>query len=46
MSDATCEQPRNDDVRDDNRLSALCLSGSLPIAEYVKMLTDAGFGTI
>jgi len=22
------------------------LSGSIPIAEYVKMLTDAGFGTI
>jgi len=24
----------------------LCLSGSIPIAEYVKMLTDAVFGTI
>jgi hypothetical protein len=24
----------------------LCLSGSLPIAEYIKALTDAGFGTI
>ena len=28
------------------QLRALCLSGSLPIAEYVKALTDAGFGTI
>ena len=27
-------------------MRALCLSGSLPIAEYVKALTDAGFGTI
>jgi len=27
-------------------LRALCLSGSLPIKEYVKALTDAGFGTI
>ncbi len=46
MSDPTCEQPMNDNLRNDNRLRALCLSGSLPIAEYVKMLTDAGFGTI
>jgi hypothetical protein len=25
---------------------ALCLSGSIPIAEYIKALTDVGFGTI
>ena len=46
MSDPTCEQPMNDNLRNDDRLRALCLSGSLPIADYVKMLTDAGFGTI
>ncbi len=46
MSDPTCEQPMNDELRNDDRLRALCLSGSLPINEYVKMLTDAGFGTI
>ena len=46
MSDPTCEQPMNDELRNDDRLRALCLSGSLPIAKYVKMLTDAGFGTI
>ncbi|WP_223032779.1 arsenosugar biosynthesis arsenite methyltransferase ArsM [Hanstruepera marina] len=46
MSDPTCEQPMNDTLRNDERLRALCLSGSLPIVEYVKMLTDAGFGTI
>ena len=46
MSDPTCEQPMNEALRNDDRLRALCLSGSLPIAEYVKMLTDAGFGTI
>jgi SAM-dependent methyltransferase len=46
MSDPTCEQPMNDTLREDDRLRALCLSGSIPIAEYVKMLTDAGFGTI
>ncbi|NNK28323.1 MAG: methyltransferase domain-containing protein, partial [Flavobacteriaceae bacterium] len=46
MSDPTCEQQMNDDLRNDDRLRALCLSGSLPINDYVKMLTDAGFGTI
>ena len=37
MSDPTCEQPMNDTLRNDARLRALCLSGSLPIAEYVKI---------
>ncbi|MEY8850146.1 arsenosugar biosynthesis arsenite methyltransferase ArsM [Psychroserpens sp. XS_ASV72] len=46
MSDPTCEQPMNDALRNDDRLRALCLSGSLPISEYVKALTDTGFGTI
>lgn len=46
MSDPTCEQPMNDQLRNDERLRALCLSGSLPISAYVKALTDAGFGTI
>lgn len=46
MSDPTCEQDMNETLRNDERLRALCLSGSLPIADYVKMLTDAGFGTI
>lgn len=46
MSDPTCEQPMNDTLRNDDRLRALCLSGSLPIKEYIKALTDVGFGTI
>jgi SAM-dependent methyltransferase len=46
MSDPTCEQPMNDTLRNDERLRALCLSGSLPISDYVKALTDSGFGTI
>lgn len=46
MSDPTCEQEMNQTLRDDDRLRALCLSGSLPIAEYIKALTDVGFGTI
>ena len=46
MSDPICEQPMNAVLRDDERLRALCLSGSLPLDDYVKMLTDVGFGTI
>lgn len=46
MSDPTCEQEMNDTLRNDDRLRALCLSGSLPIKQYVKALTDVGFGTI
>ena len=46
MSDPTCEQEMNEALREDARLRALCLSGSLPINQYVKALTDAGFGTI
>ncbi len=46
MSDPTCEQQMNDSLRNDDRLRAMCLSGSLPINDYVKLLTDAGFGTI
>ena len=46
MSDPTCEQPMNETLRNDDHLRALCLSGSIPIAEYIKALTDVGFGTI
>ena len=46
MSDPVCEQNMNDELRNDDRLRALCLSGSITIKEYIKTLTDAGFGTI
>ena len=46
MSDPICEQPMNDILRNDERLRALCLSGSIPLKYYVDMLTSVGFGTI
>ena len=46
MSDPICEQPMNDTLRADERLRALCLSGSIPLNKYIKLLTDVGFGTI
>jgi hypothetical protein len=36
----------NDHLRNDERLRAFCLSGSIPLKDYIKMLTDVGFGTI
>jgi len=46
MSDPTCEQPMNNALRNDDRLRALCLSGAISLNDYIKMLTDVGFGTI
>ncbi len=46
MSDPVTENPMSEDLRNDDRLRALCLSGSLPLNEYIKMITDIGFGTV
>ena len=46
MSDPTCEALMPEALREDERLRALCLSGSLPLKDYIKMITDIGFGTI
>ena len=46
LSDPTCEDEMPDTLKDDERLRAFCLSGALPLKEYIKMITDIGFGTI
>lgn len=46
MSDPICETMMPEALREDERLRALCLSGSIPLKEYIKMITDIGFGTI
>lgn len=46
LSDPTCEQVMPENLREDERLRALCLSGSLPLKEYIQMITDVGFGTV
>jgi SAM-dependent methyltransferase len=46
MSDPTCEQPMSDTLRNDERLRVECLSGSIPLADYIKAITDVGFGTV
>ena len=46
MSDPICEQTMSETLRADDRLRALCLSGALPLKEYLDCLTEVGFGTI
>jgi ubiquinone/menaquinone biosynthesis C-methylase UbiE len=46
LSDPICEQTMPENLKSDDKLRALCLSGSLPLKEYVKMITDVGFGTV
>jgi SAM-dependent methyltransferase len=46
LSDPTCETEIPQSLKDDERLRALCLSGALPLKDYIKMITDIGFGTV
>lgn len=46
LSDPVCETPMPEPLKYNERLRALCLSGAIPLADYIKRLTDVGFGTI
>lgn len=46
MSDPTCEQHMSDELRNDDKLRAACLSGAIPLKDYIKAITDVGFATI
>ncbi len=46
LSDPVTDQVMPDTLKNDDRLRALCLSGSLSLHEYLKIVTDAGFGTV
>ncbi len=46
MSDPICNQEMPVALREDERLRAMCLSGAIPMDEYIEMLTEIGFGTI
>ncbi|MEP5362623.1 MAG: arsenosugar biosynthesis arsenite methyltransferase ArsM [Reichenbachiella sp.] len=46
MSDPICDQYMPEHLKEDEKLRALCLSGSIPMKDYVQMLTDVGFGTV
>ena len=46
LSDPISETEMPENLKNDDTLRALCLSGALPLQEYIKMITDIGFGTI
>lgn len=46
LSDPVCDHAIPEHLREDANLRALCLSGSLPLRDYIKTITDIGFGTV
>ena len=46
LSDPVCEAEMPAQLRNNEKLRALCLTGAISLDEYVKRLTDMGFGTI
>jgi SAM-dependent methyltransferase len=46
LSDPVCEQTMPEQLKNDDRLRALCLSGSIPLQQYLELLTSVGFGTV
>jgi SAM-dependent methyltransferase len=46
LSDPVCDEAMPQSLQDDERLRSLCLSGAIPLADYIRRLTDCGFGTV
>jgi SAM-dependent methyltransferase len=46
LSDPVCAQQMPDNLRNDERLRALCLSGAMSLEEYIDLITSTGFGTV
>jgi SAM-dependent methyltransferase len=46
MSDPICDMHIPDHLREDEKLRALCLSGSLSLKDYIRVITEVGFGTV
>ncbi len=46
LSDPICDQLIPEALRNDEVLRAQCLSGAIPLSDYLQRLIDAGFGTI
>lgn len=46
LSDPVCEQVMPSALKEDEKLRALCLSGAISLNDYLKMITDCGFGTV
>ncbi len=46
LSDPVCDQQMPPQLVEDEELRALCLSGSIPLQDYLNLITEAGFGTV
>jgi SAM-dependent methyltransferase len=46
LSDPVCEQSMPQQLQEDEELRALCLSGAMPLQEYLYLITGVGFGTV
>jgi len=46
LSDPVSDIAMPEHLKNNERLRALCLTGAIPLGDYVKRLTDTGFGTI
>lgn len=46
MSDPICNDFISEELRNDERLRAACLSGSIPLKDYIDTITSVGFGTV
>jgi SAM-dependent methyltransferase len=46
LSDPVCETKMPENLINDERLRALCLSGAIPLQKYLDIISHCGFGTI
>ena len=46
LSDPVCDAVMPEALKSDERLRAMCLTGAIPMADYISRLTNLGFGTI
>jgi SAM-dependent methyltransferase len=46
LSDPVCETEMPENLKSDEKLRALCLSGAIPLSDYLNLLSETGFGTI
>ncbi len=46
LSDPICDAGIPQNLQGDERLRALCLTGAIPLAEYIDIITGIGFGTV
>lgn len=46
LSDPIADDEIPDNLRKDDRLRAQCLTGALPLARYIDLITETGFGTV